>query len=221
MAVSRATGASGDAQSPMPASGVGLEDAGPPLGDTALRERLRDALLHERWGRDDKQWAEHDRHSYHGECGICQGDVDAIMRLVLPVVEAWAAEQSKHVRQQRDSLLADLKKAERTLAAVEQICRTAIIPPIAEPEARLARRILARIEQPAGGGAAAPTLRQRAEQAERERHKACAAVQRVRDLAEKLAGLAPVDDWGDDMPDTVAADVARRLLAALDRPEAT
>jgi hypothetical protein len=61
----------------------------------------------------------------------------------------------------------------------------------------------------------------RAEEAERERDEACAAVQRVRDLAEKLAGLAPADDWGNDMPDTVAADVARRFLAALDRLEGT
>lgn len=103
-------------------------------------------------------------------------------------------------------LLADLERAEGAIARVEQMCRTATIPPVAELEARLARRILATIEQLAGGEAAAPTLRQRAEQAE-------AAVQRVREFAEDMR------NWCS--PYGVASDYAKRLLEALDRPEGT
>lgn len=75
-------------------------------------------------------------------------------------------------------LLADLEKAGRAITSVQQMCRTATIPPVAEPEARLARRILATIEQPAGADAAARTLRQRTDQAERTRDEALAALTR-------------------------------------------
>lgn len=51
----------------------------------------------------------------------------------------------------------------------------------------------------------------KAEQAE-------SAVQRVRVLAEELASRAPADDWSDSMAETVAADMGRVFLAALDRP---
>jgi len=108
---------------PRPAS-----ESSEPLRGADLRDRLAKALR-------GKYESTDPRPSYRAADGL------------LPAVEAWAAEQTKPVQQQRDSLLADLKKAERTLAAVEQMCRTAIIPPVAELEARLARRILARIEQ--------------------------------------------------------------------------
>lgn len=50
----------------------------------------------------------------------------------------------------------------------------------------------------------------------RERDEARAALDRVQELAEEMAGLAPGDDWGDDVPSTIGADVARQFLAALD-----
>lgn len=51
---------------------------------------------------------------------------------------------------QRDGFYADLKKAEQALAGIVQMCRTALIPPINAGAAVLARRILARIDQPEG-----------------------------------------------------------------------
>jgi hypothetical protein len=45
--------------------------------------------------------------------------------------------------------------------------------------------------------------------------RAEAAIKRARDLAEELAGLAPGDEWGETVADTLAADVARSFLAAL------
>lgn len=52
-----------------------------------LRERLAEALTTERWG-SKHQLGEHGRgHRFYAPCGICQGDVDAIVELVLPVLE--------------------------------------------------------------------------------------------------------------------------------------
>jgi len=57
-------------------------------------------------------------------------------------------------------------------------------------------------------------------EAEAERDRLRAAVERVRDLAEIWASFAPPDDWGDTMQQTVAADCGRRVLAALDQAPA-
>ncbi|WP_433520117.1 hypothetical protein ACQP2T_64000 (plasmid) [Nonomuraea sp. CA-143628] len=51
--------------------------------------------------------------------------------------------------------------------------------------------------------------RERAEKAE-------AGNARVRELGEQWRALAPDDDWGDSMADTVMADAGRAVLAALD-----
>lgn len=45
-----------------------------------------------------------------------------------------------------------------------------------------------------------------------------ATIARVRQRAERWAALAPPDDWGDNMADTVFADAGRLILADLDRP---
>lgn len=72
----------------------------------------------------------------------------------------------------------------------------------------------------------------RAEQAEAERDQAqqiarhlitaaqadATTLNRVRDAAEQLAGLAPPDDGAIGMPGTIAADIGRRFLALLDGP---
>lgn len=73
--------------------------------------------------------------------GLAVADPDSLLR------ELDEARQSRawHKRASEE-LLADLEKAEHAIASIQQMCRTATIPPVAELEARLARRILAMID---------------------------------------------------------------------------
>jgi hypothetical protein len=58
----------------------------------------------------------------------------------------------------------------------------------------------------------------RADLAEAERDELKAAVERVKALARTFIDRVSGDDWGESMAETLAADVARGFLAALDQP---
>lgn len=123
---------------------------------------------------------------------------------------------------------------ERIESSVEEHCMAfadAVLP-VVEAETGALTHLLrkteddlhdARAELDKAMQGAALAIKLAGRQAEKDRTRAKqaeAAVQRVRDIAEELAGLAPGDEWSDDMASTVGADVARRFLAALDQPEA-
>ncbi|WUI02089.1 hypothetical protein OHR68_09865 [Spirillospora sp. NBC_00431] len=70
-----------------------------PTARTALSDQLTEALTSERWGSKHEIGQHGTGHRYYAPCGICQGDVGAIVRLVLPVVEAALDEQTQRAEQ--------------------------------------------------------------------------------------------------------------------------
>lgn len=95
--------------SPAPAHGDGPTRPDGPTGRTELRDRLREALTTERWGSEHALGEHGTGHSFYAPCGICQGDLAAIIRLVMPVVQAALAE----VERQRDEALAAVADEQR------------------------------------------------------------------------------------------------------------
>lgn len=211
MAASRATGASGDTQSPASASDVEPEDARPPQGDTARRDRLAKALR----GKHDSTDA---RPSYRA--------ADAL----LPVVEAaLAAEQETVSRVMEETLtqwIARAQKAERE--------RDEALQRLAELEGALNWQTsclsCARLLD------ASYADHVRAEQAERERddyrarftNQMAAATDLIEKLRQAEAAIQRVRDLHHDEDGCCSAcmDVAESsvaspcpTLAALDQPE--
>lgn len=72
---------------------------------------------------------------------ISGGEADDAALAALPVVEAALTE----AKQQRDEFHADLEQAEHAIAAIQQDCHTALLPPCNERVAAFARRILHRL----------------------------------------------------------------------------
>jgi hypothetical protein len=110
----------------------------------------------------------------------------------------------------RDRSISTLAELEAAVAAT--ITEAAEAGP--ELQAKLSRRTVMDAREFAAAEAnriARPPYRNRA-----QRLDACAAVERVRALAEAWAAKAPADDWGDDMGETVFADAGREILAALE-----
>lgn len=102
-----------------------LLQGSPAAGSKPLRDRIADALATERWG-SKHDLGEHGRHSFYAPCGICQGDVAAIVRLVLPVVEAALArletEIDDHIIKPERALHEQtIQRAEQAEAAVRRV----------------------------------------------------------------------------------------------------
>lgn len=76
------------------------------VADAALRDQMADALTTERWG-SKHDLGEHGRHSFYAPCGICQGDVGAIIRLVMPVVAAALTAARDETARERQHELAE------------------------------------------------------------------------------------------------------------------
>lgn len=107
-----------------------------------LREQLVAGLNSERWGSKHPAIGEHGQHGFYAPCGICRGDVPAIVALALHIVEpamlqaevAACEDGDATFAQMQTALDAERDRAEQTEAAVQ---RVRAIP--RQPPARSAR----------------------------------------------------------------------------------
>jgi hypothetical protein len=199
-------------QTPAPVRGEGSGPDKPPQGHTALRERIAEALRTERWGSKNAQIGEHRHHGYYAPCGICQGDVQAILDVAMPVVEEALAEQKQALTTQiglyrsAENDVTDLmRRDDQTQAAI-----TALTLRAEQAEQRATeqhdRAVLAEAALRDHGARLAAEMRYGQQQYDRA-EKAEAAVRRVRE-AERIHRVAH--------PSPVGGCPACHILAALD-----
>lgn len=85
-----------------------------------MRYSLTNTLRTDRWG-SDQPLHEHARHNYHGQCGVCRGDVDAIVNSLLPCVESALAKLRRVANKTYRQECAERARAEQAEFVVQRV----------------------------------------------------------------------------------------------------